>query len=259
MTLIDAHCHLDAPALAARLPEVIARARAADVVAVVCCGCDETGWPRVRELARRYPDFILPSFGLHPCYVAQRTAVWLTILERYVEEIPSGVGEIGLDRAIPDRSDEAQEAVFVAQLRLARRLRRPVSLHCRRAWGRMLALLQAEGPFEAGGMVHSYSGSAETIPFLEEMGLCVSFSGAITRGHNRRGRRAAVAVATDRLLVETDSPDLMPQGVVGACNEPANLTCVVETLAAIRQESAAALAERTTGNARRVFAGGLRY
>jgi len=254
MRLFDAHCHLQDERLAGRLAEVLSRAEKAGVRRMLCCGCHERNWSTVLALAQAHPE-IVPSFGIHPWYMEGRTAGWLKTLERFLAGHPSGVGEIGLDHAASPRADKEQEAVFIAQLRLARRLKRPVSLHCRKAWESLLGILHAEGGVEWGGLMHSYSGPAELVKPLEEMGLYISFSGAVTRPGNKRGQRALAAVSPDRLLIETDSPDLPPLGSPGAVNEPANLTLVAAGVADILGRSIDWVAEQTFANASRLLAG----
>ena len=254
MLLFDAHCHLQDERLAARLPEVLSRAERSGVRRMLCCGCHERNWDAVLSLAQAHPE-IVPSFGIHPWYMDGRTDGWMETLKRFLAGQPSGVGEIGLDHAVNPRVDEEQESVFIAQLRLARRLQRPVSLHCRKAWERLLKILSQEGGVGWGGLIHSYSGSAELVKPLEEMGLYISFSGAITRFGNKRGRRALAAVSPGRLLIETDSPDLPPIGAAGAVNEPANLALVASGVANILGRSPDWVAEQTFANASRLLAG----
>ena len=266
MFLFDAHCHLQDERLAGRLAEVLSRAERSGVRRMLCCGCHERDWAAVLSLAQAHPE-IVPSFGIHPWYVEGRTEDWLKTLERFLLIQPSSVGEIGLDHVVTPRADEEQESVFIAQLRLARRLKRPVSLHCRKAWERLLEILRAEGGVGWGGLIHSYSGSAELVKPLEAMGLYISFSGAITRPGNRRSHQALAAVSPERLLVETDSPDLLPAGIpavagtlavagaAGTVNEPANLTLVAAAVANILGRPLDWVAEQTFANASRLLAG----
>jgi len=254
MQLFDAHCHLQDERFAGQLPEVLNRAAQAGVRRMLCCGCHERNWDAVRALARAHPE-IVPSFGIHPWYMEGRTEGWLEILDRFLSDQPSGVGEIGLDHAVTPRADEEQEAVFIAQLRLARRLKRPVSLHCRKAWERLRKIISQEGGVGRGGLIHSYSGSAELVKPFEEMGLYISFSGAVTRSGNKRGQQALAAVSPERLLIETDSPDLPPAGAAGAVNEPANLVLVALGAADILGRSPDWVAEQTFANASRLLAG----
>ncbi len=252
--LFDSHCHLQDERLAPVLDDALARARAAGVGRLLCCGVREADWEAVLALARERPGLVVPSLGLHPWCITGRLPGWLDTLERLLVGAPCGVGEIGLDRAIEPRDDSDQEDVFLAQLRLARRLGRPVSIHCRKAWGRMLELLRQEGGAPHGGAIHSYSGAPDSIPALESMGFHISFSGAITRPGNLRGHLALAAVSPDRLLIETDSPDLAPAGWPRERpNEPANLAGVLRAAAEIRGAQEPGLADRTWTNAMRCF------
>ncbi|MBP7828308.1 MAG: RluA family pseudouridine synthase [Kiritimatiellae bacterium] len=254
---IDAHCHLQDERLAPDLDGVLARARAAGIERMICCGSTESDWPRVAELAGRHADLV-PAFGLHPWYLRERSAQWIENLERLLIEHPgAGVGEIGLDHAIPDRNDAEQEEVFLAQLQLARRLGRPVWIHSRRAWGRLPDLLREFGRHEPGLVLHSYSGPAELMGQLAELNAYFSFSGTITRSNNRRGREAAARAPAERLLIETDAPDLPPviraadgSAHVPALSEPAHLVYVAGALAEIRGWTLEETARVTLENAR---------
>jgi TatD DNase family protein len=124
-------------------------------------------------------------------------------------------------------------------------------LHCLRAHDALLALL-ADEPLPAGGVLHSYSGSAEQVRPYAAFGLHFSFAGPLTYERARKPALAARAVARDRLLLETDAPDQTPRPHRGR-NEPAYL---VETAAALATGLGLPLAEvhaLTTENARRLF------
>lgn len=258
MNLFDAHCHLQDDRLAPDLEGAMQRATQVGVRRFLCCGSSERDWPQVAALSRKYPG-VIPSFGLHPWYVRDRSTEWLAHLTRALLDTRSVVGEIGLDHAIEPRNDEEQESVFMAQLHLARELNRPASIHCRRAWEHLLAVLNKSGPLPRGFMIHSYSGAPEFVKPLAELGAFFSFSGSLTRAGNKRGQRAAREVPADRLLVETDAPDLPPVIHDGdhvsepAVNEPANLRYVVQALAEARGCSMDQIAELTWNNACRLF------
>ena len=251
--LFDAHCHLQDERFANILDAALKRAKGNSITSMMCCGSQEDDWQKVQALSKR--DGVMVSFGLHPWYVMRRTTEWFETLKTYLDSHShAGVGEIGLDNAIKGSDPAVQEEVFVRQLRLARELHRPVSIHCRGAFGRMAELLEKEGGVEHGGLVHSYSGSSELVPVMERLGLCCSFSGTITRPRNKRARAAITAVTKNRLLIETDSPDMPPAGAPeGVANEPANLIIVLETVAALIGLSKEETAELTRENAQRLF------
>ncbi|MDD5020405.1 MAG: TatD family hydrolase [Candidatus Omnitrophica bacterium] len=245
--LIDAHCHLQDRRIQDLLGPMMERAAGRGVDRLVCCGSAEDDWGGVAAVKRQYPLRIIPSFGLHPWYIKGRSRDWLANLEGFLRRLPSGVGEIGLDFAVRDADFQEQRDVFVKQLELAAQLRRPVSIHCRRAWSILPEALDTVGPLNAGGVIHSYSGSAELIPVLQGYNLSFSFSCSITRSGNTRARRALLAVARDRLLIETDSPDIPPAGLEGP-NEPSNLLLVAQTVAELLGLSVDDVAALTSAN-----------
>jgi TatD DNase family protein len=252
MLLFDAHCHLQDKRYGDRLPLIIGRAHAAGVERMMCCGSEENDWEAVKKIACEYKN-VLPSFGMHPLYLRGHSDKWLENLKACLLAVPSGVGEIGLDSGMEPYDEAGQEKIFTAQLRLARELNRPVTIHCRKAWGKLLEILKQQGGVPSGGVLHTYSGSAEMVPVFEEMGLYISFSGAITRPGSKRAHRALAAVSPERLLIETDSPDILPVGATGELNEPANLVIIARCVAALLGKSFDEVAELTYKNAERLF------
>jgi TatD DNase family protein len=255
MGLTDTHCHLQDPRLAADLPAVLDRARAAGVATFVCCATSEADWEAVLALAAGQAG-ILPFLGLHPWHVEAARAGWEDRLGAALEASGAGVGECGLDFALEAFDRTAQEAAFRSQLRLARDLDRPLSVHCRRAWERLEALTREEGLPPSGGVIHAFSGSAETARVLQALGFHLGFGCSLTNPEARRAREAVLGVALDRLLLETDSPDLGPRHLPGWAdrpNEPANLVRVLEAAAALRGEAPEGLAAQVQANAIQVF------
>ncbi len=201
-------------------------------------------------------DTVLPCFGVHPWYVNTLSPTWEENLGRYLGLIPSGVGEIGLDftSSAPDR--QLQEAVFVSQLAMAHDLRLPVSIHIRKAWDSFIRILKHIGPLNGGGLIHSFSGSCDMVPLFERYNLHISFSGAVTNPRNKKVGKAVKAVSPGRLLMETDSPDLLPRLPVPCkdkINTPANLLIIAETVANILKKPTSTLVQQTFDNGTRLF------
>ena len=265
--LFDAHNHLHDPRLADDLEAVMARAASAGVTRMVCCGTNPTDWPDVLALAERFPGLVIPSLGLHPCFLGsyaadpmpRNVASCIDDLHELVTKHPAAVGEVGLDHAVEERSDATQEEAFLLQVALSREMNVPVSIHCRRAWGRMMDFLRRMAPHPAGLLLHAYSGSAELAEELLEKNAHFSFGAGVTYPKNNRVRAAAAVVPPDRLLVETDAPDMLPYlcrgGGAATPNEPANIVHAVRALAEIRGVGEDAVAELTFENGSRLFAG----
>jgi TatD DNase family protein len=259
--LIDAHNHLQEEVLEPHLPAVLQRARAAGVTGQVVNGTHEGDWEQVRALAAAHPE-VVPCFGLHPWFVGERQAGWCERLRELLGAVPAAVGEIGLDRWLERPNLAAQEEVFVAQLRLARELQRPVMIHCLRAWGWLREVLEREGPLP-GLLIHAYGGAADMLAPLAAQGALFSFGGGVLDERKRRARLALQAVPLERLLIETDAPALLPPEpyrphvTVGErgelLNEPANLPAILAGIAKLRGLPPDELAAITWENAGRLL------
>lgn len=252
MKLFDTHAHLQDPRVAGVVDAMMDRARTIGVARVLCCGTREGDWDRLSVLSGHHPE-ILPAYGVHPWFIETLSPEWLRALGQRLTESRAAVGEIGLDFVAEGLHRGKQEAVFLAQLRLARALKRPVSIHCRKAWGRMVTLLKQEGGLPDGGAIHSFSGSVEMAAEFQRLGASLSFSGSLTRPNNRKAKKAAEAVAPDRLLIETDSPDILPENAPGPLNEPAHVIHVVNALAIVRRITPHEVADMTWKNAVGLF------
>ncbi len=263
MRWYDAHNHLQAEEIRPSLDAVVPLVTGAGIARMVVNGSTEEDWEEVRALARRYP-FVLPSFGLHPWYLRERSAGWRERLVEYLDSVPSAVGEIGLDRWIPDPDLPDQEAVFAWQLELAAARDLPVTIHCLRAWGRLDELLRRH-PRPAGGfLLHSYGGPVEMVPGFAALGAYFSISGHFAQDWKRRQRDTFREVPLDRLLIETDAPFMpgppellihpLPGDADGrVLNHPANLVSLYSYVAGLRSLSVGTLAARVEANFLRLF------
>lgn len=257
---VDAHCHLDDASFSDDLPAVLGRAREAEITGFVVAGVDPDSWVRQRALAARVPG-LLWTAGLHPCVAArlptEAAARALAALPACFEgpDRATGLGETGLDtRFCPKSTLEAQLVVFRESLALARALDVSIVLHVNGPGThlRTLQRLKADGLPRAGGMVHAYSGSAELVPEYVALGLHISFAGTVCRPEARKVHAAALAVPAERLLVETDAPDLAPPGA-SRRNEPAHLRAVAEAVAALRGEPAERVLHRSAAACATLF------
>ncbi len=258
MQLFDSHCHLQSKRFGDQVHAIIERAEQAGVSRFLCCATCEKDWEAVLALADKY-GAVIPAFGIHPWYMQKMSSSWEQNLEKYLNKRLSAVGECGLDFAIKDADRELQEDVFKKQLIIAGKLERPVLIHCRKAWERLATMVREVGELPAGGLIHSYSGSHELIPVLERLGFYISFSGTVTNNHSVRVHKAAQTVSDERLLIETDSPDLLPYTIAHReeCryNEPVYLTTVVDAVSALRGKAPEDIARLTYDNGVRLFAG----
>lgn len=259
-TWIDAHNHLHHGPLAGRADDLVAHAASVGVTHQVVNGMEEADWGAVADLARRHAG-VVPCFGLHPWWIARRSRNWRVTLERHLDAQPAAIGECGLDAWIEPRDAQDQEAVLREHLAIARERRLPVMIHCLRAWDHLMAVLASEPPLPAGFLLHAYGGPPELICKLAEMGACFSFAPNALEGKRVRSRQALRCTPEDRLLLETDAPDMLappPHAPHALCdadgtlhNTPANLAAWGIAAAEIRGTTPEALAALTNANARR--------
>ncbi len=250
MRLIDTHAHIDGEAFDDDRSDVVARATAKGVEAIINMGDTLESSERSVQLAEQFPT-VYAGVGVHPEEAFgmtgaddDRLASW-AVLPKVV-----AIGEIGLDYYWEKDTEkrELQKQIFIRQLDLARQLHMPVCIHDREAHGDMLAILKKEGR-GIRGVLHCYSGSMETAKELLKLGWYLGLDGPLTFKNAAKLPEIVKALPADRILVETDCPYMTPVPFRGQRNEPAFVEYIAQKAAAIREESLEKFAEQTRENA----------
>jgi TatD DNase family protein len=255
VTLVDTHCHLDAPQFDEDRTAAIERAREAGVETLVAIGSGdgppdlEAGLRQAREFASVYA-----TVGVHPQNAAQaEEETWRRLPELARDPLVVAFGEIGLDYHDNFAPPEVQREVFVRQLGLAREAGLPVVIHSREAWQDTVSLIAAHWPADGpGGIFHCFSGGPAEAEDALELGFHLSFSGIVTFPKAVAVQEAARLTPGDRILVETDAPYLAPVPHRGKRNEPAHVVHTARRLAELRGVSCEEIAAQTTENWRRL-------
>lgn len=233
MTFIDVHCHLHDSRIISDIPGILDRVNQANVRYMVSCATKEANFELTATLSRQYSS-ILPCFGIHPWCVDSLSDHWKERLEKYLLAYPSGIGETGMDFTDKTADRDLQIKVFEHHLVLARELERPINIHIRNAWDTFIHLLKKYGKLKVPGLIHSYSGSADMIPYFESKGLYISFSGSVTNPGAKKVINALKQVSENRFVLETDAPDIYPYlaaPTVSRLNEPGNLPAIARIAA----------------------------
>mgnify|MGYP001488423447 CR=1 FL=1 len=252
--LVDHHCHLDFPALAADRDGVLERAAAAGVGIMVTISTRIRRINEVLAIAETYPH-IYCSVGTHPHNAHEELDIpvsEIVAIARHPKVV--AIGEAGLDYFYDKSPREAQAQGFRKHIAAAREAGLPLVIHTRDADDDTAAILEDEmgkGAFTA--VLHCFTGGMELASRGLALGLYVSFSGVITFRKSEALREIARAVPLDRLLVETDSPFLAPEPYRGKRNEPAYVAHTAAALGAVKGIGAAELADVTTANFHRLY------
>lgn len=250
---VDSHTHIDAPRFDADREAVISAAVAGGVTRMIDPGVDLASSRAALALAKAHPGVVFAGVGVHPhdaTTFSDEVGVDIREMARSPEVV--AIGEFGLDyfRMLSPR--DVQREVFCAHLELARECNLPCIIHVRDSHDDVIELLRTYGQ-GLRGVFHCFSGD---IPQAEEClafeGFMISFAGPLTRQGNALPEVARI-VPLHRMLVETDSPYLVPQPLRARRNEPLFVKHIAEKLAEIRSMTLDEIARLTTANANRLF------
>ena len=266
--LIDSHAHLDSPRYTDDRAEMLCRARAAGVGAVLSIGIGEgpAEMHQALDLCRQFngqPDMprLFASAGIYPHNTPDADETALAKLDSLLAE-PEVIacGEIGLDYYHEGAPHDVQRTGLVRQLEIAAARKRPILIHCRGAnesadaWNHLFLVLDTYWRHTGlGGVMHCFGGGWEQARRSLDLGFLISFAGNITYPKAQPLRDVAAQVPLDSILVETDAPWLAPAPLRGQRNEPAMMTHTAATLAAALNIAPEDLAAATTSNFLRLF------
>jgi TatD DNase family protein len=248
--LVDAHAHLVAEEFDADRDQVLARARAAGVAAVVAVGETLADAEKNLELAASRADgMIRPAAGLYPTILDREQAALLEALVRRERARLIAIGEVGLDHwKVQDPTErELQREIFLGFVRLSRETGLPLNVHSRSAGKACVDLLLEAGAERV--LLHAFDGRAATALPAVEAGFFFSVPPSVVRSAQKQ--KLVRRLPLESLLLETDSPVLGPEP--GARNEPANVIVSLRAIAEIRAVPEAAVVEAVIENQRRLF------
>jgi len=260
MILVDSHCHLGFPEYASDLEAVKTRARQAGVKFLISVGTDLAQSEKNVGLAGG-DEAIWAAVGIHPHEAdkIQKDFDWsLSQLEELAKRPKVvAIGETGLDYYKGYSSPQNQEVLFLAQIKLALKLNKPLVLHIRDAYSDVLEILEKDflplAKTSHPGVAHSFGAGLKYAQRLIEWGFFIGINGIITFPNTGALLEVVEKTPLERLLIETDAPFLAPEPFRGRRNEPAFLVEVAKRIAQIKKLSVEEVAQITTQNARALF------
>ncbi|AFZ83620.1 TatD DNase family protein [Candidatus Kinetoplastibacterium blastocrithidii TCC012E] len=256
MFFIDTHCHLDDTSFGNFASNIYQKARLSGVEVVINPSRNINGFNKIKTLSNSN-NGIFYSFGIHPLDISLNFRSDLDFLYKSVTDVIDdkkfiGIGEIGLDfRNIYDNTNiYVQKECFIRQLLIAEEFSLPLIIHSVKSHDIVLSFLRKR--HNSGGIIHSFSGSYQQAHSFIDLGFLLGFGGAITYKRNMKVRYNASALPLDSIVLETDSPYMLPSWLnrdKGVLNSPCELISIAFTLAKLRNCSLGEIANITTKNA----------
>jgi TatD DNase family protein len=232
--LFDSHIHLQSERFGKPVADLVAEMRDAGVTGCVANATHEGDWDAVADLAERFPGFVFPAYGIHPWFADTAEEGWEDRLrERLLADPQATVGEVGVDGWVESPTMDMQYRVFVKQAEIAAETGRVMTVHCLKAWEELFRAMEQAEAWPEKFLMHSFGGSIEIAErLMKHGGVMFSFSGYFLHGRKAKVLEVFRQLPKDRILLETDAPDMMPpEGFVGFplgedVNHPANLHAI---------------------------------
>ncbi len=255
-SIIDSHCHIVFSNFDEDREKVAQRWRSQGVKALLHACVEPSEIPAIKSIADQFQE-IRYSVGVHPLDIHHWKPETLSILKNAVldDSRVVAIGELGLDLYKAENLSD-QLSILMPQLNLAVELNLPVIVHCRDAAKEMLEVFSvlSDDCRCPKGVMHCWSGNVKEMRKFLDLGFYISFSGNVTFKNAIDIHECAKEVPLGRFLVETDSPFLSPTPHRGKRNEPSFVKHVVTRISEIRGVSFSEIAEKSTQNARELFA-----
>lgn len=254
--IIDTHIHLDDERYNEDLDEVLTRAREGGVQRFIIPGADPLTLPRAVEIAEMYDDVYF-AVGVHPYDKESFTSL---DFEKYVHHPKCvAIGECGLDYFRLEGSDEEKEKekqeqkdVFSAQIKLAKKYKKPLIVHVRNASQDSKVILLDNNASEVGGVLHCYNADDELLSLANE-GFYFGIGGVLTFKNAKKLLSVLPKIPYEKLLIETDGPYLTPTPHRGQRNEPFYTTFVAQKMSDVLEIDIDDIKTTTTNNAFKLF------
>ena len=270
VNLFDSHCHLDMEEFEGEVGGVLERALEAGVTRLLVASCDEASSRAVLKIAaeeRPAGQELWASVGVHPHEADAALSGYggidgvFSLLGQPGADRIVAIGETGLDFYYDNSPRAAQAEAFERQIFWAKAAKKPLIVHLRNAADRSggdayreaIAIMKGAGADSCGGVIHCFSGERRDARAALDMGFYISFAGPVTYPRADELRETARYAPLDRILCETDSPYLAPQGRRGKRNEPAFVREVYDKIAETRNLPLAELAAAVWENGQRLF------
>lgn len=248
--IFDTHAHFDDERFDNDREELFSVLNSScGVGGIINCGCDLDSSKKSIEFSKKFP-FLYSAVGFHPEFAANNYCDLEKLEKLLQEEKVVAVGEIGLDYYWDKEHKECQKEIFVKQILLAQKYKKPVIIHDRDAHEDTLNILKEYKP---KGVLHCFSGSSEMAQEVVKLGLYIGVGGSLTFKNNKKLPEVVKNIPLNRILLETDAPYMAPEPFRGKTNHSGLIIYVAQKLSEILNISQEEVLKATYQNAQELF------
>lgn len=253
MIFTDTHTHLYVDAFNDDIADVIDRANAHNIKRFFIPAIDSETTEAMYALEKKYPEQVFLMMGLHPTSVKADYKSELKHIEAQLDKREFyAIGEIGIDLYWDSSLLKEQQAAFRYQIKLAKKYKLPIVIHCRNAFDEVFEILEEEKSNDLFGIFHCFTGTHEQALKAISYNLKLGIGGVLTFKNGKIDKFMS-EIDLSHIVLETDSPYLAPTPYRGKRNESAYLMKVAEKLANLHQVSLEEVAKITTENSNQIF------
>ncbi|NNL07624.1 MAG: TatD family hydrolase [Croceitalea sp.] len=253
MVITDTHTHLYSEQFDDDRDQMMQRALGIGVQRFFVPAIDSTYTRAMYDLEAKYPKNVFLMMGLHPTHVKDNYKEELLHIEKELDSRKFyAVGEIGIDLYWDKSTLREQQDAFVHQIKLAKKYKLPIVIHCRESFDEIFEILEQQKDDDLYGIFHCFTGSLEqahrAISFNLKLGI-----GGVATFKNGKIDQFLKQIDLRHIVLETDAPYLAPVPYRGKRNESAHIIKVLEKLALIYGIEQEKIADITTANSKEVF------
>jgi len=251
--ITDTHTHLYSEAFDEDRKEMIDRALKLNVSRFFIPAIDSSYTEAMFQLEKAYPDKVFLMMGLHPTHVKENYKQELKHVENMLNQRPFyAIGEIGIDLYWDKSTLTIQQEAFKYQIKLAKRYKLPIIIHCREAFDEIFEVLDQEKSEDLFGIFHCFAGNLQQAHQAISYNMKLGIGGVVTF-KNGKVDQFLNQIDLKHIVLETDAPYLAPVPFRGKRNESAYIIKVLEKLSLIYGVSEKQISEITTQNSKDIF------
>lgn len=259
--LVDTHAHLNLKDFQKDLDQVVKRSVAAGVNKIICVSSNVKEAKKAIKISQKFPGTVFAAVGIHPQQTDPDNS---DSLEKQIKKLSKlaqekevvAIGECGLDYSLAppgekDRSKEEQFFLFKEQLKLALQLNKPLLIHSRKAFPDTVSLIEKLTNSNLTGVFHCYAAGKKGIEKVNQLDFFFGIDGNLT--YDEGLQNVFKQIPLEKILLETDCPELAPIPFRGQRSEPAHVKIIAEFLAKLKGVTFKKVAQTTTQNAEKIF------